>query len=227
MTAAPAMTAENEKPGGEVPRGPGGRHRRAAEVERRCLASGAVLPKGALIRFVVGPDGELVPDLAERLPGRGFWCLAERDMIEKARARNLFAKAAHTAVTLPDDLPALLETALRRRCLDIIGLARRAGDAVSGFEKTRSWLASGRARLLLEAVDSNGDGARKLRALAGAAKSELPLVKLFTAAELGQAFGRNAAVHAALAGGLAARLESESKRLAGVMTKPQASASNA
>lgn len=227
MTAAPAMPAEDEKPDREIPRGIGARRRRATEVERRCVASGAVLPKGALIRFVVGPDGRLVPDLAERLPGRGFWCLAERDMIERASARNLFAKAARTAVTLPDDLPALLETALRRRCLDIIGLARRAGDAVSGFEKTKSWLTKGRARLLLEAVDSDGEGARKLRALAGVAKDELPLVKLFTAAELGQAFGRNAAVHAALAGRLAARLESESKRFAGVMTKPQASASNA
>lgn len=226
MTAAVSMTVDDERLAGESLGEPG--RRRAAEApERRCLASGAVLPKSVLIRFVVGPDGQLVPDLAERLPGRGFWCLAERDMIEKARARNLFAKAARTAVTLPDDLPALLETAIRRRCLDMIGLARRAGDAVSGFEKTKSWLANGRAKLLLEAAESDGDGARKLRVLAGIAENRLPLVKLFTAAELGQAFGRATAVHAVLAGGSAARLESESARLAGVTRKPQVTASNA
>ena len=71
---------------------------------RRCLATRAVRPKSALLRFVVGPDGTLVPDLAGRLPGRGLWITPERDIVASAAAKNLFAKAARERVVVPSDL---------------------------------------------------------------------------------------------------------------------------
>ena len=97
--------------------------RKGTEPQRRCLASGLVLPKEQLVRFVVGPDDALVPDLAERLPGRGLWLQARQDMMAKACARNLFAKAAKRHVRVPDDLPVQVERLALQRCLSLLGLA--------------------------------------------------------------------------------------------------------
>ena len=108
--------------------------------QRRCIASGEVRPKDELLRFVVGPDGAVVPDPAGRLPGRGLWLSPRRDMLEKACVRNLFAKAARAAVRLPDDLPACTEAALRRRFLELLGLANRAGQMIAGFQKVKDRL---------------------------------------------------------------------------------------
>ncbi len=183
--------------------------------ERRCIASGEVRPKDELVRFVVAPDGTLVPDPAARLPGRGLWLSPRRDMIEKACARNLFAKAARASIRLPDDLLEQTERALRRRCLDLIGLARRAGEAVAGYEKVKGRLATGPAGLLIQATDSADDGRRKVAALAKARNPDLPVVALFDAEELGRALGRSATVHVLLLPGrLADRLKAEVGRLA-------------
>ena len=114
-------------------------------AERRCLATGQVLPKAALVRFVVGPDGALVVDVEERLPGRGLWVKADRAALEKAAAKRLFGRSARQMVIVPGDLPAQVVARLERRCLDLLGLARRAGLAVAGFEKVRDWIRSGRA----------------------------------------------------------------------------------
>jgi len=183
--------------------------------ERRCIASGEVRPKDELVRFVVAPDGTLVPDPAARLPGRGLWLSPRRDMIEKACARNLFAKAARASIRLPDDLLEQTERALRRRCLDLIGLARRAGEAVAGYEKVKGRLATGPAGLLIQATDAADDGRRKVAALAKARNPDLPVVALFDAEELGRALGRSATVHVLLLPGrLADRLKAEVGRLA-------------
>ena len=185
---------------------------------RRCIASGEVRPKDELLRFVVDPDGTLVPDPAGRLPGRGLWLSPRRDMLEKACARNLFAKAAKASVRLPDDLPGRTEEALRRRFLELLGLANRAGQTIAGFQKVRSRLASGEVALLVHAVDAAEDGRRKIVALADARRPGLPKVALFTAAELGRAVGRDAVVHVVvLPGGLAERLIAEARRLAGLI----------
>ena len=177
---------------------------------RRCIASGAVLPKEELIRFVLAPDGMVTPDLAEDLPGRGLWVRAERAALERAAGRNLFSRAARAQARLPDDLPGLVEALLRHRTLGAIGLARGAGQAVAGFEKVRGWLRQGHAVLLLAACDGAADGRDKLAALAGS----IPVIDLFDAAELGQAFGRPHVVHAALGpGGLARRVEADARRL--------------
>lgn len=179
---------------------------------RRCIATGVVRPKGELLRFVVSPTGEVVPDLERRLPGRGIWLSARRDVVNTAVTKRLFAKAARRAVAVPEDLVDRLHGLLCRRCLDAISLARRAGQAVCGFEKVKAELKAGRAAVLVEARDAAEDGKGKMRALA----SGLPVVELFDAVELGAPFGRDQSVHVALTpGGLARRLVEEAGLLAG------------
>ncbi|HEX7966843.1 MAG TPA: RNA-binding protein [Stellaceae bacterium] len=179
---------------------------------RRCLVTGAVRPKAELLRFVVAPDGKLVPDVAGRLPGRGLWLTARRDIVAAAVTKRLFARAARQAVIVEDGLADRVEFLLAQRCRDHIGLARRAGQVVMGFAKVREALAAGRAAVLVAAADGAADGRGKLKALAPG----LPLVDRLTSAELGAAFGREHVVHAALAPGrLAEALVAEAARLGG------------
>jgi uncharacterized protein len=167
-------------------------------------------PKDQLLRFVVGPDGDLVPDLDERLPGRGLWLSGERDMVNTACGKGLFARAARQKVGLPEDLAGRVDSLIVRRCLDLIGLARRAGEVVAGFEKTKARLREGRGGVLLEASDGAADGRGKIRALA----PDLAVVDLFSAEDLGRALGRDNAVHGVIdRGRLADRLMRESDRL--------------
>lgn len=193
---------------------------------RRCIATATVRPKAELLRFVVSPSGEVVPDIEHRLPGRGIWLSARRDVVNTAVTKRLFAKAARRAVVVPEDLADRVEALLLRRCLDSLGLARRAGHAVCGFEKVKAELKAGRAMALVEARDAAEDGKGKLRALIRGLRSQkgenpgdaggFPVVELFDAVELGAPFGRDQAVHVALApGGLARRLVEEAGLLAG------------
>lgn len=179
--------------------------------ERRCIASGAVRPKAELLRFVVGPEGQVVPDVEQRLPGRGIWLSARRDVVNTAVSKRLFARAARRAVVVPEDLADTVERLLARRVLATLGFARRAGQAVCGFEKVKAELKAGRVAVLVEARDAAADGRGKMTALAAG----LPVVELFDAAELGSVFGRDHAVHVGVApGGLAQRLAEEAGRLA-------------
>ena len=179
---------------------------------RRCLVTGESHPKAELLRFVVGPDRRIVPDVAERLPGRGLWTLARRDIVTAAVKKRLFQRAARAQVTVEDDLPDRVEALLARRAIDLLGLARRAGLAVAGFAKVEAALRGKSAAALLAASDGSADGRRKLEALAPA----LPRVEALSAAELGAGFGRESLVHAALKRGpLAESLLAEARRLAG------------
>ena len=199
------------------PAGNVGRGTAAVESHRRCIASGLSRPRDELLRFVVAPDRSIVLDLAGKLPGRGLWCSPQRDMLEKARARNLFAKAARAAVRVEDDLVSRVEGLLRSRSLELLGLARRAGQAVAGFEKVRSRLSGGQVALLIQARDAAEDGRARLAALGRGVSVELRQIELFDAAELGGVFGRSAAVHVAVApGGLAERIASQCSHLAGI-----------
>ena len=189
---------------------------------RRCLATGTLRPKAELVRFVLAPDGTVVPDINERLPGRGLWLTASRDIVASASAKGLLAKAARAAVTAPADLADQVEGLLARRCRDLLGVARRAGQATAGFEKVRAWLAGGKAGLLLEASEGSADGRRKLRALAG----DVPVIGVLRGDELGPALGRDHAVHVAVkAGKLAEMLMREAARLSG-FRKPAVSNPN-
>lgn len=179
---------------------------------RRCIVTRSSMPPEMLVRFVVGPDGIVVPDIGGKLPGRGLWLSAGRDIVGRACAGNVFARAARSSVRVPDDLVQRVEDLLARRCLDLIGLARRAGEAVAGYEKVRAMLSKGRAGVLLSACDGADDGRAKLRRV----RPDVPRVEVLTRAELGGVFGREAVVHAAIAEGrLADRLVGEAARLAG------------
>lgn len=172
-------------------------------------------PAGRLIRFVLGPDGQVVPDLAGRLPGRGAWLTAERALVEKAVAKKLFSRAFRTQAGVPPDLADRLEALLVRRLMDLIGLARKAGQAVTGFEKVRARLREGGVGALLQARDGAADGRAKLTRLAG----DVPVIAVLDATELGLAFGRDFAIHAALdRGGFTDRALDEAARLAGLRT---------
>ena len=186
---------------------------------RRCIVTRDVLPKDALVRFVVGPSGEVVPDVQGRLPGRGLWVRSERTALSAAVAKNHFAKAARRAVDVPADLVDRTAKLLRQRCLDHLGLARRAGQAVCGFEKVREALRAGELAVLVAARDGAADGRAKLSATAG----DLPTLTVFTVSELSAALGRDNVVHAALTTGrLAERLLADAARLAGLDTDTMA-----
>ncbi len=190
------------------------RTRREKEPLRRCIVCGESAPQPFLVRFVVAPDGTLVPDLPGTLPGRGIWVHASRRSLERAIAKKAFSRVARRPVEIAPDLVGRVEAALVGRIVERIGLARRAGQAVAGFEKVRAWLRQGRVALLLGAADGTAGGRGKLRALAS---EEVEVVAcVLTARELGAAFARDHVVHAALAAGrLAAAVKAETTRLAG------------
>lgn len=160
---------------------------------RTCIATGEEGPPERMIRFVVGPEGDAVPDLARRLPGRGMWVRADRAALERAVERKLFSKAARAAVKAPADLVQRVERLLLERALDDLGRARRAGRAVAGFVKVEQMIGQRRAGLLVVADEADGDGLAKLRT------SGVPIEKLGDAQALGRIFGRDQAVYVAIA----------------------------
>ena len=180
---------------------------------RRCIATGESHPVAKLVRFVVGPDHALVPDIDGRLPGRGLWLSADRSMIETAASKRMFARAARGNVTVAADLADKVADLLKRRCLNHLGLARRAGLVAAGAEKVRAQISTGRTAVLFEAADGSLPERRKFVALA----PHVPIVDVFTGAELGSALGRDSAVHVALLPGrLTATLLDDAARYGGV-----------
>lgn len=129
---------------------------------RRCIITREQGERERMLRFVIGPERRVVPDLAARLPGRGIWLSARADVVENAKIRGAFARAARGPVIVPADLLALLQAGLAGRVGDFVGFARRAGEAVAGFTKAREWLQSGRAVLVLEASDGSVDERARL-----------------------------------------------------------------
>lgn len=179
---------------------------------RRCLVTGQRGAREKMLRFVVGPEHGLVFDADATLPGRGLWLSASRDVIELSFKRGVFSRAAKQQVLPPPDLALRVETALRKRVSELLGLARRAGNAVAGYERAREWLVSAKAGLVVQAMD--GSPEERARFTGG---REIPVVMPLTAAALGRIFGREQAVHAVIAAGpLARKIQIEAERLAGV-----------
>jgi len=186
--------------------------RNGRAVQRRCIATGEVRPCDELLRFVVDPESRLTLDIAGRLPGRGIWLSPDRHSVKRALARKLFDRAAGRPLLVDVDLDDRIERLLAARCIELIGLARRAGQAAAGFEKVRVMLRQERGAVLLAARDGAQDGRERLRAAA----RDLPVAACLDAAELGRAFGRERIVHAALSrGALAAKLQIEFRKLNG------------
>jgi len=199
----------------------GGMTKSRGEPERRCIATGESGPTDLLVRFVLGPDAQVVPDLAERLPGRGVWLTAERALVDKAVRKKLFSRAFKTQAAVPADLADRVEALLAQRLISVIGLARKAGQAVTGFEKVRARLKDGTAGALVQASDGAADGKAKLNRLAdglsGGGTKRVPGIEILDSTELGLAFGRDFAIHAALdRGGFADRAIGEAARLRGL-----------
>lgn len=191
----------------------GGRDKdRSGGPERKCIATGDVRPVAELLRFVVGPDGDIVPDILGKLPGRGIWVSAERAALDKAVGKKLFARAARQPVKVPDDLTTRVEALLARRVVDLISLARKSGVAVAGYEKVKSWLDREDARVLIQSSDGSARGKSKL-----STPHFGRYIGWLTADELGLAFGRQTVIHAALgSGGLSQRVVEEAQRLKGI-----------
>ena len=180
---------------------------------RRCVVTRERDYRARMIRFVVSPDRTLVPDLLAKLPGRGIWLSARRDVLETARTRGAFARAARGQVTVPADLIGMVQSGLARRVTELLGLARRAGQAVCGYQKAREWLLAGRAGLVVQATDGSWDERRRF--LSGA--RDVPVAAPLSGAALGAVFGRDHVVHVAIAHGrLAEALSIETHRLSGI-----------
>lgn len=218
MMSTPAkMTTTTRRPGPDRPGtvhslSRGGRDKDRTDPERKCIVTGDAQPKRGLIRFVIGPEGQVVPDLAEKLPGRGIWVTADRAAIDKAAAKGLFSRAARAPVSAPDDLGAMTEAGVARRLVELVSLARKTGRAVAGFEKVKGWLAEGRAKVLLQASDGSERGKGKLWTPTGGR-----WFGCLTASELGLSFGRDHVIHGALAaGGLTDKVILEAGRLTGL-----------
>jgi predicted RNA-binding protein YlxR (DUF448 family) len=154
-----------------------------------------------MIRFVAGPDGWVIPDLAGRLPGRGLWVAADRSSVETAARRGLFSRAARAALRADPDLADQVERLLLRRLLEGLGLARRAGELVFGFEKVLAALSGGRAAWLIEALDGAVDGRRKILGAARKASPTPGLTGLWTGEELSLALGGENVIHSAFLAG--------------------------
>jgi uncharacterized protein len=187
-----------------------------ASRQRRDLVSGQVMEEARLIRFVAGPDGVVTPDLARKLPGRGLWVAADRASVETAGRKGGFSRSAKAKLSAPADLADQVDRLLAKRVLDGLGLARRAGDLTSGFEKASAAIASGKAAWMIEASDGAADGRRKLLQVARRVSVSPRLAGLFTADELSLALGLGNVIHLVfLAGRGANRWTIEVERLSG------------
>lgn len=202
--------------------------------ERKCLVSGETYATHRLIRFVVDPEGNVIPDVAAKLPGRGGWVLAEGKVLESAMKKKIFVRFGHRVqskdteagternlpVRVDDNLPELVTRLLRQRCFDYLGLVNRAGLLVSGFEKVRAALKTGKCRVLLSAEDASEGGRSKICSGLGNVLDKLPVIDMFTREQMGQALGLPNAVHVALlSGGITESFLKEFSRYEGIVMR--------
>ena len=184
---------------------------------RRCIATGEVKSPERMVRFVIGPETVVVPDVAHKLPGRGYWVSAERSALMRAIDREAFSKAAKSKVVAEMSLVGLVENLLVRRCGDILGLSKRSGLVIQGYAKVEAVLRNqaGRIAALVEASESGDADRGKLLGYARR-NGRIRVIGCLTESEIGLALGRENVVHAALSQGpLADRFVIEAERLGG------------
>ena len=202
-----------------------------ADPQRRCIATHRSGSPDGMIRFVLSPDGVVTPDIAGRLPGRGAWVTADRQSLEIAVKKGAFSRAFKAQAKVDPGLVDQVEALLEARVLNLLGLGRRAGDIICGFEQVRDWCRTEQTACLIEASDSAEDGRNKLLNLlrarrheavetaraAGEAPAAPPdLVGGFTSEQLGMALGRERVVHACVKRGrFAQSWLAETARLSG------------
>jgi predicted RNA-binding protein YlxR (DUF448 family) len=169
--------------------------------ERTCAVTRTVKPVDEMIRFVLGPDG-VVPDLKRKLPGRGIWVTATREMLTDAVRRKLFTRGFKRDVAVPANFVAATELLLERAALDALAIAGKAGQVVAGFSKVESALVGSRVAALLHASDAGADGVAKIARVVRHLDRDPPqVIRTFTSAQLDLALGRPNVIHAALLAG--------------------------
>jgi uncharacterized protein len=178
---------------------------------RMCAVTREVRPIDELIRFVVSPTGEVVPDLKRKLPGRGMWVSASRRAVAEAVRRNQFSRGFRRAVQATPALPETTEALLLRSLVDALAMAAKAGQVVCGFGKVETALRQRQVQVLIHAADGAADGIRKLDAIARQnagiddESRPLPVVTELTSEQLDLALGRSNVIHAALLAGPASK----------------------
>ena len=193
-----AIAQEDEKEH-ELDRGAG---KAATGSERHCALNRMLKPVEEMIRFVVGPDGDVVADIKRKLPGRGIWITGTRSSLEKAIKRNVFARAFKRNVRVAPELAATTERLLERAALDALAIAGKAGGVIAGFAKVEAALGRGDVVAVINAADAAADGKRKLDAAlqrkTPGKTGEIAHIALFSGAHLDLALNRPNVVHAAL-----------------------------
>jgi hypothetical protein len=180
-------------------------------ADRMCIVTREVMNEDRLIRFVRGPQGEAVPDINRKLPGRGVWVELAKSRVREAAKKKLFSRGFKAETRAPEGLGERVGELLRKQALSYLSLAKKAGEAVAGFNKVEEMLGREKARLLVHASEAAEDGKRKLAQLTG---SGVETICLFTMTELDLALGRSHVVHAAVAkSGLAEKLLAAARRV--------------
>jgi len=182
----------------ELDRGP------AAGSERFCALERRVKPADELVRFVVGPDNDIIADVKRKLPGRGLWITASRTAVNEAVNKRIFARGFRKEVRVPAELAAQTESLLERAALDALAIAAKAGRVISGFAKVESAIGDDELVAVIHAREASDDGKRKLSAAArrnSAQAAQVPLIEAFSGQQLDLALGRVNVIHAALLGG--------------------------
>ncbi len=184
-----------------------------ASPERKCLATGISGDKSGLIRFVISPDGIVTPDILGKLPGRGMWLSATNHAFSEALKKNPFSRAAKTTAILPKDLQETVERLLVERVINLISLARKSGEAITGYENVKESLLAEKAILLFQASDGSPRQKSKLKPPQG----DNHYFDCLSQSELGHAFGREYAIHVSLlGGGLTDKIQLEAQKLRGL-----------
>lgn len=185
---------------------------------RTCIVSKTEHSPDEMIRFVVGPDNQVYPDLQRKLPGRGVWVLAKRAKLEEAVAKSAFSRGFKSKVEADSDLPQLVETLLRKNALQALTMCKKAGLVETGQAKVEAAVRAGAASAFLQASDAGGDGVKKLASAVKALKvyDEVDIQRIdeFSGDELDQALGGTNTVYVALIdGGASAKLVEMINRL--------------
>lgn len=189
---------------------------------RQCAVTRERGPQAGMVRFALSPDNVVTPDVAAKLPGRGVWVKAERSVLEEAVRKGAFSRGFKQQVVVPESLPADVESLLLQRMIGLLGLAKKAGQAVLGFDQVREGLQKKRPGLLLEASDGAEDGRSKVYFLAKALYSNVKIAGALSSTELGMAFGRDRVIHGLVRkGSIAQTLEVAYERLAGFRARPE------
>jgi predicted RNA-binding protein YlxR (DUF448 family) len=182
-------------------------------IERRCISTGSIMNTKSMVRFVVGPDGGAVPDVFCKLPGKGMWVSSKKSSLDRALSKNLFSVVSKKPVLINNNLSKQIEDSILKKLLNLISLARKANQAIAGFEKVKGSLETARAVLLIQASDGSPREKSRLRPPVG----EGTLINCLKMQELGLAFGRESVIHAAIMrGGLHKEITLEALRLGGI-----------